>query len=299
MLSLKPESDADGLTLMHGVDRCELLPQVGGSVAAWIVQGQPMLRTASAASTAARNPFGMASFPLVPYSNRIGNATFEWNGKVVTLARNFAPEPHAIHGLGFERPWRVHAQTTDSALLTLLHQPDASWPWPFEARQRITIADRELTLDLTAINLAPRPVPLAFGHHPYIPQSGASLTFRARGVWLVGEDGLPSERVKPSGKFDFSRATPVLHGGVDHCFTCWTGPAIITWPDKPWALEISGSPELPSAVVCIREGEDGFCFEPVPHINNSLNMPDREPAIPVIAPGKTFRASIRFRAIPR
>jgi galactose mutarotase-like enzyme len=64
-------------------------------------------------------------------------------------------------------------------------------------------------------------------------------------------------------------------------------------------LEISGSPELPSAVVCIREGEDGFCFEPVPHINNSLNMPDREPAIPVIAPGKTFRASIRFRAIPR
>jgi aldose 1-epimerase len=299
MLSRLPESDAEVLTLMHGADRCELLPQVGGSVAGWTVQGQEMLRTASTVSIAAGNPYGMASFPLVPYSNRIGNGTFEWDGKRVTLARNFPPEPHAIHGVGFERAWRCTARDSDSALLTLIHEPDASWPWAFEARQRITIAERQLILDLTAINLAPRPVPLAFGHHPYFPRSGAYLTFRARGVWLVGDDGLPSERVKPVGKFDFSRATAVEHGDVDHCFTGWTGPAHIAWPEKPWALEISGSPALPSAVVCIRKGDDGFCFEPVPHLNNALNLLDREPAMPVIAPGKSFSASIRFHAVAR
>jgi xylan 1,4-beta-xylosidase len=32
MLSRLPESDAEVLTLMHGADRCELLPQVGGSI---------------------------------------------------------------------------------------------------------------------------------------------------------------------------------------------------------------------------------------------------------------------------
>jgi aldose 1-epimerase len=299
MLSLLPESDIEALTLTHGADSCELLPELGGSIAGWTVRGQAMLRAASAASIGARDPFGMASFPLVPYSNRIGNGTFEWNGKLITVARNFPPEPHAIHGVGFERPWRCTARTSDSALLTLIHQPDAGWPWAFEARQRITIAERELTLDLTAINLEPRPVPLAFGHHPYFPQTGASLAFRARGVWLAGDDGLPTERVKPFGKFDFSRPAGLEHGGVDHCFTGWTGPAHIDWAEKPWALEISGSPALPCAVVCIRKGEDGFCFEPVPHINNSLNLPDREPAMPVIAPGSTFSASIRFRAISR
>jgi aldose 1-epimerase len=293
------EIDAEALTLVRGADRCDILPHIGGSIGAWSVDGQPMLRAASGAGIAARDPFGMASFPLVPYSNRIGNAKFEWDGKVIALARNFPPEPHAIHGVGFERPWVCSARTTDSVLLTLLHQPDENWPWAFEARQRITIAERELTLDLTAVNLAPRPVPLAFGHHPYFPQNGACLTFRARGIWLVGDDGLPCERVKPSGKFDFSHAAPVEHAEVDHCFTGWTGPARIVWPGKRLELEVSGSWTLPSAVVCIRNGADGFCFEPVPHINNALNMPDREPAMPIIAPGKAFSATVRFRAVMR
>jgi aldose 1-epimerase len=293
------ESAAESVTLLHGADRCDILPQIGGSIGAWVVEGQHMLRPAGAAGVAARDPFAMASFPLVPYSNRIGNARFEWDRKQIELARNFAPEPHAIHGVGFERTWSCSSRTADSALLTLIHQPDGNWPWAFEARQRITIAERELTLDLTAINRAPRPVPLAFGHHPYFPQRGASLTFRARGVWMVGDDGLPSERVKPSGKFDFSQETPVEHGDIDHCFTGWTGPARIAWADSLLELEVCGSWTLPSAVVCIRSGADGFCFEPVPHINNALNMPDREPSMPIIAPGKAFSASVRFRAVRR
>jgi aldose 1-epimerase len=292
------EIQAEAITLAHGADRCELLPLLGGSIGGWTVEGQAMLRTASAASIAARDPFGMASFPLVPYSNRIGNAAFEWDGKIIRLAPNFPPEPHAIHGVGFERSWTCAARTADSALLKLIHEPDAGWPWPFEARQRITIADRELILDLTAINRASRPVPLAFGHHPYFPQGGARLTFRARGMWLVGEDGLPSERVKPCGKFDFSKPTPVEHGDIDHCFTGWTGPARIEWPHQPLALEVNGSWSLPGAVVCIRNGADGFCFEPVPHINNALNL-DREPAMPVVAPGETFSACVRLRAVAR
>ena len=258
-----------------------------------------MLRTAGAVSIAAGDSFGMASFPLVPFSNRIGNGTFEWDGNFITLARNFPPEPHAIHGVGFSCPWRCTARTSDSALLTLIHQPDAGWPWAFEAQQRITIAQRELKLDLMAVNLAPRAVPLAFGHHPYFPKAGAHLSFHARDVWLVGDDGLPSERVKPFGKFDFSQPTSVEGIEVDHCFSGWTGPARVEWPDKPWALEICASPALPSAVVFIRNGDDGFCFEPVPHINNALNLLDREPAMPVVAPGESFCASIRLRAVVR
>jgi aldose 1-epimerase len=289
--------EADALTLVHGADRCELLPHIGGSLARWTVQGQEMLRAASAASIEAKDPFGMASFPLVPYSNRIGNGTFEWEGKTIRLARNFPPEPHAIHGVGFQRPWQVQEHSSDSALLALTHQPDANWPWPFEARQRITLSDGVLTLHLNAVNLAPHPAPLAFGHHPYFPQKGAFLAFRAQAVWLVGSDGLPSERVRPFGKFDYALAKPVEHAEVDHCFTGWSAPAYITWPEKSLALEIKHSRELPSAVVFIRNGKDGFCFEPVPHINNSLNMPGQEPAIPIVAPGESFSASVRFRAV--
>jgi aldose 1-epimerase len=287
------------LTLTHGAARCDLLPQLGGSIGSWSVSGQEMLRTASESGIAARDPYATAGFPLVPYSNRIGQGSFEWCGNPITLARNFPPEPHAIHGVGFERPWQLQTRDRDSVVLRLTHRPDAGWPWAFDARQRITLTDDLLILEFEAVNLEPQAVPLAFGHHPYFPRSGARLTFHAQGVWLAGDDGLPCELVKPAGPFDFSKGSSVENADIDHCFTGWNGVAIIAWPDKDQALGITVSRELSSAVVYIRPDLDAFCFEPVAHINNALNRHDRESAMPVVAPGESFEASIRFRAIRR
>jgi aldose 1-epimerase len=287
------------MTLTHGADRCELIPAIGGSIGAWQSSGAEMLRSASAASIAAQDPFGMASFPLVPYSNRIGDGAFEWDGGRFALARNFFPEPHAIHGVGFERPWQVCARTTDSATLLLNYRPCVAWPFAFEARQRITLGDRLLTIEMSARNLAERAVPLAFGHHPYFPRGGACLKFRAQDVWLNGDDGLPSLRVKPFGKFDYADGMPITRGDIDHCFTGWDGIAEIFWPDRHVGLQIEATGSLPCAVVCIRSDLDAFCFEPVPHINDALNRKDSGHAMPVIAPGQSFTATIRFRAVTR
>jgi aldose 1-epimerase len=65
------------------------------------------------------------------------------------------------------------------------------------------------------------------------------------------------------------------------------------------ALEIEASDSLRCAVVCIRSDVDAFSFEPVPHLNDAANRPDRGHAMPVIAPGQTFTATIRFRAVTR
>lgn len=289
----------DILTLAHGADRCELIPAIGGSISAWLSNGEQMMRSASAASIAVQDPFGMASFPLVPYSNRIGDGTFEWNGSRFTLARNFFPEPHAIHGVGFERPWQVRARDADSATLVLNHRPCASWPFAFEAQQRITLGERLLTVEMSAVNLAEQAAPLAFGHHPYFPREGAWLRFRARDVWLTGGDGLPSLRVKPFGKFDYADGMPITRGDIDHCFTGWDGGAEIFWPDRHLGVTIEASASLRCAVVCIRSDVDGFCFEPVAHINDALNRPGSDHAMPVIGPGQSFTATIRFRAVTR
>jgi aldose 1-epimerase len=287
------------LTLTRGAARCDILPQVGGSIGAWSVNGQEMLRTASEPDIAARDPYATAGFPLVPYSNRIGQGSFEWRGQRFTLAQNFPPEPHAIHGVGFERSWQVQTRSSDSALLSLRHRPDAAWPWAFDARQRITLTDDLLVLEFDVMNVESQPVPLAFGHHPYFPSDGARLTFHAQGVWLNDNEGLPCELVQPAGQFNFSKGLAVENADIDNCFTGWSGLAIISWPDKPQALGITASRELSSAVVYIRRELDTFCFEPVAHINNALNRADPESAMPVIGPGESFEASIRFRAIRR
>jgi aldose 1-epimerase len=285
------------LCLRHEDARCDVLAHVGGSLGAWTVGGQEMLRSVAASGLTARDPYATAGFPLVPYSNRIGAAQFEWQGELIRLARNFSPEPHAIHGVGFERRWQVLTRTDDSVLLSYRHRPDTSWPWAFEAQQHIALTEDMLSLDLSAVNLAAHAVPLAFGHHPYFPRRGAHLTFHAHGVWLAGADALPTQMVKPAGPLDFSHGAAVEDTEVDHCYSGWNGVARIVWPEQPRALAISASRDLGSAVVYSRRGLDAFCFEPVAHVSNALNRPNDASSMPTVAAGESFTASIRLRAI--
>ena len=39
-----------------------------------------------------------------------------------------APEPHAIHGVGWQRPWSVLDSDDSFAMLAYEHRADASWP---------------------------------------------------------------------------------------------------------------------------------------------------------------------------
>jgi aldose 1-epimerase len=287
------------LTITDGASRCTILPDIGGGLSGWTVGDQPMLRTTTAQAMASRDPFGLASFPLVPFSNRIGQGKFDWHGREYTLAKNLAGEPHAIHGVGWQRSWTLDAASENIARLSLSHQPDDDWPWPFEATQEIKLTGSSLTLTLSARNLADIPVPLAFGHHPYFDAAGASLRFDADHIWLSGNSALPMRPDIPSGLFDFSTAALVTDRDIDHCYAGVTGPARIEWAGRALALEISSTPQLKAAVVYIPRGGNAFCFEPVPHISNALNLPGHEPSMPIIAPGETFENSISFRAVEK
>lgn len=283
--------------LRVGADRCTILPTPGGGLGGWSVAGQEMLRRADGDAVAAGNPLGFASFPLVPYSNRIGHGRFEWGGAAITLKRNFPPEPHAIHGVGWMRPWIVVDQEPHIATLELHHGGDDDWPWPFEAQQHITLGEQHLTLRLIARNLADVAVPLAFGHHPYFDSAGASLCFAAEAVWMNGDNALPTTKARPAGHFDCTTPTAISGRAIDHCYDGVGGTAHIAWSGRAFALEIASSSSLPAAVVYIPAGGNAFCFEPVPNITNALNRPDMPP-MPVVAPGECFEATITLRAVP-
>lgn len=285
------------LTIGSAGSVCTVYPKLGGSLGGWVVAGQAMLRTTGTKAILAGDPLGMASFPLVPFSNRIGNGRFKWSGATVALARNFLPEPHAIHGIGWQRAWTVADHANDALTLTLAHAGDDSWPWPFDAEQRITVAHRRLTLALSVCNRAAQPVPLAFGHHPYFDQAGATLQFAADRVWMAGDDALPIRPQAPAGDFDFRAPAAVAGRSIDNCYAGVAGPVRIDWTGRPLALAITASPRLPAAVVYIDPDADSFCFEPVPHINNALNLPGHAPAMPIMAPDQWFRATIDLRAV--
>jgi aldose 1-epimerase len=275
---------------------CELWPDQGGSIGRWTVGGQDMLRRACRDDIRQPLPLGMASFPLVPYSNRIGHAAFTWDGARHQLAANFDPEPHAIHGTGWAAKWDVARVGDDHVTLRNHHEPDAHWPWPFDAEQHISLTADTLSIDLCARNLSDQAVPLSFGHHPYFDRDVAALSFRAARVWHAGADGLPERAETPSGHYDFSHGAPVTGRMLDHGYAGWDGRAEIRWAGRPLKLNITA--DMAAAVVYIPADGDVFCFEPVPHINNALNLPGHEPQMPVVAPRAEYVAHIRFCARP-
>jgi aldose 1-epimerase len=277
------------LRIACGDSLCSLLPQAGGSIGGWRVNGQEMFRSALDEN----DPLKSASFPLVPYSNRIADARFDWNGEKVQLVADDLSSPHAIHGLGWKRPWEVREAGADFATLILCHSPDANWPWPFAAEQKFSVDEASLSVKMTARNLADWAVPLAFGHHPYFESGGATLTFEASAFLPTGEHSLPAEQVAIGPAHNFSNGLAVSSIELDDQFAGWTGTSEIRWEGRPLGLRITSN--LSHAVVFTPSAADFFCFEPVPHLTNALNRGDGD--MPVIEPGESFTAQIRFEAI--
>src|SRR5660398_138800 len=100
----------DIVTLENDHWQVGLIPATGGSVAFGRVRvgGEwvDVLRPTPAESLA--DVWSTASFPLVPWSNRIRDAVFSWAGKDYQLRVNFE-DGTAIHGTGIEFPWSVVA----------------------------------------------------------------------------------------------------------------------------------------------------------------------------------------------
>lgn len=281
------------LAIRAGNSICHVAPGLGGALASWEVDGQQMFRAAAEQDIASGNIAGCASFPLVPYSNRIGFGRFDWNGRTVKIEENAISRPHAIHGVGWQEAWApVHHGAADLTL-QLDFAGDARWPWPFRAEQQIELIEDSLILRMKATNLADQIAPLAFGHHPYFDAKAASLQFSAGLFYESGDDHLPKRAIAPAGEVDFSSKRAVGASAIDNAYADWSGVARVAWEGRPYMLQITSS--LSNAVLYTPKGADFFCFEPVPHINNALNRADC--AMPAIEPGSAFEGHIRFTAI--
>ena len=69
-----------------------------------------------------------------------------------TLKLTAGDEPHAIHGVGWQRAWRVLEAGVDFARLSYEHQPDETWPFAFVAVQTFRLTTNELVLTLHVEN---------------------------------------------------------------------------------------------------------------------------------------------------
>ncbi len=157
--------------LHAGALRLALRPDLGGAVAGLWHGTTPILRSSEpAALSTARDA---AMYPLVPYSNRLGYRHFRWRGQDYTTRANVADSPHSLHGLGWQRPWRIVSSSALEVVLELVHEGDADWPFAFTARQYFSLSADSLGVRLQLTNDAGVEQPVGLGLHPYFVEARA------------------------------------------------------------------------------------------------------------------------------
>lgn len=273
-------STAHSFELHAGALRLALRPDLGGCIAGLWHRDTPILRSTEPVALVSSRASG--SYPLVPYSNRIGYARFRWKGHDHSTRPNFDGIPHSVHGVGWQRPWETVSSSAVELVMRLRHAGDADWPFAFEATQYVTLTPQAMHLEMIVTNLADVAQPIGLGWHPYFPKRARSrLHIDCAERWDSDAAGLPVRKVAQPG-ID----SDVIHLDFDHCFDGWRGAARIR--DERFSLQLTSS--MQRLVIYTPQTKDYFCVEPVSHVSNAIHMADPlAHGLVSVAPGESTR----------
>ena len=287
---------SDTLTLSSSDLELQLSPSIGGTISRLAYLGvdrrTSILRDSH---TPLENVLEAASFPLVPYVNRIRDGSFSFRGRTVSLDPNMSGDPSPLHGQGWLNAWNVEEASVARAVLSYRHER-GDWPWSYEARQEFRVEESVLWVGLTCRNTSGEAMPCGLGQHPYFPCSGSTLI--QTGVahaWTIDDKVLPLEKVPATGRYDLSDRL-ICGQDLDNGFGGWSGRVLMNDPAWPFELELS-SPQARFFQIYSPASGGIFVAEPVSHANAAMNAPEcdwPELGFRVLEPAEEMRLDMRL-----
>lgn len=291
------------LTLTDGSLRVLLAPEIGGSIARcdWVTDAgiTPWLRPASEASIKVKQIGEMACFPMVPFCGRTKDGHFTTQeGDLIQLPA-IKGHAHALHGIGWLRPWEVLSNTSSAARL-VLEMSKGEWPYPFIARQWISLQDQQLHIHLSVQNLSDHTLPFGAGLHPYFPRDTKTrLTTQANGHWAVTPEILAVAPVEdPALLKQLAEGCSPDSVVLDHTFFGWEQKVLIDQPSTH--LTLTASHCATHLAIYTPKNEDYFCLEPcsqVPGFPNLTQFSQNETGGHWLSPGETLSVSMALSSI--
>ncbi len=267
--------ESNDVILEEARHRLVLRPRIGGSIAAYFDEHEgEQTHWLRPAPHNAISPLQMASFPLVPWCNRIRNGRASFKGRRITLEPNHPAEPHsphALHGIGWLRPWHVTERSSSSATLRLEVRADAQWPWSFIASQRYALRGDRLECTMGVRNTDTAPMPAALGHHPYFQHlPGTRLQAHTRAMWATDAEVLPVGLEQNQVVEHLREGVMLRQLDLDNNFTGWQRRTRIDWLGR--GVELTAQSPLDFFVLYCPPAFDFFCAEPVSQCTDAINL---------------------------
>ncbi|WP_425148012.1 aldose 1-epimerase [Deinococcus sp.] len=288
------------VTLQNEHFTLETVPELGASVLNLrSASGRAILR--SVVLSGVKTSSQCASFTLLPYSNRIRDARFSFEGREVLL-RPSSGSTSVQHGDVRNRPWQVqHASAThlicdfDSRAFA-----DLNWPWAFTARVEYHLSGPHFDTSVTLTNADTSLMPAGMGLHPYFARwdgdTDPTLSFQAGGVYLTDASSIPSAGAGPiPPELDFSRPRAVGAQALDQVYASWDGVARLSWGQER-ALTITAD-SVYSHLVLFTAPDGSLAVEPVTHATDAFNLAARGihgSDMRVLEPGQSVSGAVRF-----
>jgi len=285
--------------MSHAGWSIRVAPKQGAAILNCMYEGLDILRPTPADWMNNPDMLRASYFPLAPYSNRIKDGTFQFNGREQSLTWDQSKRAHPLHGTAWQSDWQVTEHGQDHIRLMTRHtMRDDNWPWKFKLVHTLKVDTNGLHLSLSLTNEDTEAMPSGLGFHPYFANTKETeLQFLADKVWLTNAENLPKALASIPDEWDFSTSKPIADTRLDNCFQNLQFPAYISWPKSRRRLRITGSPNLTHAVIYLDAETNSACFEPVTHMNNGLNWMHEnvETGIQILNPGETHSADVRLK----
>ena len=247
--------------------RAVVLPEAGGRLGSLAIDGRELLVDGGPDAT----PMSWGSYPMAPWAGRIRHGELTFRGRVHLLPLGMPP--HAIHGVVYDRGWRV----VDASTITC--ELDERWPFRGRVTQRFAMDGDGLEVSMTLE--ADEAMPVVLGWHPWFRRvlsagdEPVGLRFGADEMLVRDAEGIPSgERVPPPP------------GPWDDAFTGIREPPVLEWPGR-LRLEISSTCRW---LVVYTMPEHAVCVEPQ---SGPPDGPNQAPE--VVEPGAPLTHVMRWR----
>ena len=286
---------------------CYRLRLVAGEKSADVLYAHPNFTSGQ------ERPSGSGVPILFPFPGRIPGGKFSWDGVDYTLPATDG-RGNAIHGFVHHRRWRLLEQSETRAVGQFQASVDDAsilkqWPADFRITATYTLEADALTMAYLVENPDDKPLPCGLGTHPYykLPIGGPSadeclISLPVRRQWELVEllptgrqIALPAgtECDKPAafGPLQFDSVFTDLSRGADG----WS-KASVTDPAAGLTLTARFSGEFRECVVYTPPHRQAICIEPLTCVPGAIGLHSQgvEAGLKILAPGDSFRATVRF-----
>lgn len=214
-----------------------------------------------------------ASSILFPFANRIKDGVYTFEGEIYQFEANQKEENNALHGLVYNKTFKIIDQNTDenSASITLEYNESNKthgFPYSYNIQLEYILTNTNLDLKITIKNTDSKTFPFTLGWHPYFISDdlkSSCIQMESTQKLLIGDRNITTgiEETKPVSTFKIEDKQ------LDDCWILNNGDVYFNTPKYKLHIGSTGKKNFMQAYTPTRLNT--IAIEPTTGVSDSFN----------------------------